>query len=196
MTPDILHQLGIGPQWLEPIQATFEKFQISTRHQRAAFIGQCAHECNHFKTLEENLSYSAASLQAHFHTHFRPDEYEAFAHKPEKIANRVYANRYGNRNEASGDGWLYHGRGCIQLTFHDNYWHFGQAVGMDFVKNPQLVATPMYACQSAGWFWVTHQCNRYAEADDLEGLTRHVNGGLNGVHERGELTKKAYDLLP
>lgn len=195
LTAEKLHALGIGPQWVEALNNTFEKFEINDVNRQAAFIGQCSHECNHFKTLEENLNYRAETLQEHFHTHFKPEEYALFAHKPEKIANRIYANRMGNRNEASGDGWLYHGRGCIQLTGHDNYWHFGQAVGMNFVQNPAPVLQPIYAAMSAGWFWATHHCNQIAETQDWELLTKRINGGKLGLSERIELTKRALQIL-
>ena len=186
-----LHALGIGSEWSEPLTTTFTSFGIDDVRKQAAFIGQCSHECNHFKTLEENLNYSAATLQKLFGHKFKPGEIELYAHHPEKIANRIYANRGGNRDEASGDGNLYHGRGAIQLTFHDNYWHCGQAIGKDFVKNPQLVATPMYAALSAGWFWKTHGCNNLSG----EELCKRINGGLFGFQEREELTRKALAVL-
>jgi len=195
ITADQLHQLQIGPQWVDPLNYTFQKFGINDVNRQAAFIGQCSHECDHFKTLEENLNYKPETLQKLFHTHFKPEEYAVFAHKPEKIANRIYAGRMGNRNESSGDGWLYHGRGCIQLTGHDNYWHFGQSVGMDFVHNPAPVLTPMYAALSAGWFWSTHNCNEPAEAKNWELLTKRVNGGNFGLNERIALTERALQIL-
>jgi putative chitinase len=101
----------------------------------------------------------------------------------------------GNRDESSGDGWRFHGRGCIQLTGHDNYWHCGQAVGQDFVMNPGLVATPMYAAMSAGWFWSTHGCNTLAQSGNEEGLCRRINGGTFGLQERVALTDRALAVL-
>ena len=190
-----LHALGIGAEWSEPLTTTFTTFGMNDVRKMAAFIGQCSHECNHFKTLEENLNYRPETLQKLFGHKFKPEEIAIYAHHPEKIANRIYANRMGNRDESSGDGWAWHGRGCIQLTGHDNYWHFGQAVGQDFVKNPQLVATPMYAALSAGWFWKTHGCNELAEAQNWEGLTRRINGGTFGLQERISLTTKALSIL-
>ena len=190
-----LHALGIGAEWSEPLTTTFTTFGMNDARKMAAFIGQCSHECNHFKTLEENLNYRPETLQKLFGHKFKPEEIAIYAHHPEKIANRIYANRMGNRDESSGDGWAWHGRGCIQLTGHDNYWHFGQAVGQDFVKNPQLVATPMYAALSAGWFWKTHGCNELAEAQNWEGLTRRINGGTFGLQERISLTTKALSIL-
>ena len=195
ITAQQLHTIGIGPEWVDPLNQTFAKFGIDDVKKQAAFIGQCAHECNHFKTLEENLNYRAETLQKLFGHKFKPGEIELYAHNPEKIANRIYANRGGNRDEASGDGHRFHGRGCIQLTFHDNYWHCGQALGQDFVMNPQLVATPMWAAMSAGWFWSTHGCNQLAESGNQEGLCKRINGGLFGLHERIELTSKALAVL-
>jgi len=190
-----LHALGIGPEWSEPLTTTFTTFGINDVNRQAAFIGQCSHECNHFKTLEENLNYRAETLQKLFGHKFKPDEFAVYAHNPQKIANRIYASRMGNRGEESGDGWRFHGRGCIQLTGHDNYWHFGQAVGKDLVAEPQLVATPMYAALSAGWFWKTHGCNDLAEAENWEGLTKRINGGTFGLEERIKLTQHALAVL-
>jgi len=159
-----LQKLGIGPQWSEPLTTTFTSFGIDDVKKQAAFIGQCSHECGHFKKLEENLNYSAETLQKLFGHKFKPGEIEVYAHHPEKIANRIYGSRGGNRDESSGDGWKFHGRGLIQLTLHDNYWHFGKAIGQDLVAHPELVSTPTYAALSAGWFWKTHGCNELAEA--------------------------------
>ena len=195
LSPEKLNQLGIGAEWSEPLTTTFVTFTIFTAKEQAAFIGQCSHECNHFKTLEENLNYRAETLQKLFGHKFKPGEVELYAHNPEKIANRIYANRGGNRDEASGDGHRFHGRGCIQLTFHDNYFHCGQALNQNFVINPQLVATPMYAALSAGWFWRTHGCNELAESGNNEGLCKRINGGLFGLNERNELTRKAIAVL-
>ena len=195
LSPEKLHALGIGAEWSEPLTTTFVTFTIFTAKEQAAFIGQCSHECNHFKTLEENLNYRAETLQKLFGHKFKPGEVELYAHNPEKIANRIYANRGGNRDEASGDGHRFHGRGCIQLTFHDNYFHCGQALNQNFVINPQLVATPMYAALSAGWFWRTHGCNELAESGNAEGLCKRINGGLFGLNERNELTRKALAVL-
>jgi putative chitinase len=195
ITADQLHQLGIGPEWEGPLNATFSKFGIDDANRQAAFVGQCAHECNHFRTLEENLNYKPETLQRLFGHKFKPGEVEVYAHNPQKIANRIYSSRMGNRDEASGDGWRYHGRGCIQLTGHDNYWHCGQSCGQDFVMHPELVATPMYAAMSAGWFWKTHGCNELAEVRNWEGLTKRINGGTFGLNERIQLTEKALSVI-
>jgi len=117
-----LHQLGIGAEWVDPLNETFAKFGIATVDQQAAFIGQCSHECNHFKTLEENLNYKAETLHKLWPQRFPTMEIaNAYSHQPQRIANKVYASRMGNRDEASGDGYRFRGRGAIQLTGHDGY---------------------------------------------------------------------------
>jgi len=195
LNSDQLHKLGISADWVDPLNATFQKFGIDDVRKQAAFIGQCSHESGHFRKLEENLNYSAETLQRLFGHKFKPEEIQQYAHQPQRIANRIYANRIGNRDEASGDGWLYHGRGVIQLTGHDNFWHFGQSVGMDFVHNPAPVSQPMYAAMSGGWFWATHGCNPLAEAENWEGLTRRINGGTFGLEERIKLMQQALEVL-
>lgn len=181
---EILKNLGIGIEWVPALNDTFARFTITTTKQQAAFIGQCQHECNNFKTLQENLNYKPETLSKLWPQRFSMDVANEYAHKPEKIANKVYANRMGNRDEASGDGWRFHGRGCIQLTGHDSYWHCGQALGMDFIVEPDLVATPKYAALSAGWFWATHNCNALVDAGDWTALTKKINGGTFGLEER------------
>ena len=120
MTYDQLDALGIDHKWLAPLEETFAKYDLSTPLRQAAFIGQCQHESNNFKTLEENLHYSAHGLMATWPSRFpNADVANQFANNPEKIANKVYAGRMGNTEE--GDGWAYHGRGLIQLTGRDNY---------------------------------------------------------------------------
>ncbi len=196
ITAQQLHTIGIGPEWVDPLNQTFAKFGIDDVKKQAAFLGQCSHECNHFKTLEENLNYRPETLQKLFGHKFKPEEIAIYAHHPEKIANRIYANRMGNRDESSGDGWKFHGRGCIQLTGHDNYWHFGQAVNQNFVTgDTALVASPMYAALSAGWFWSTHNCNALAEAQDWIGLTKKINGGTIGLDDRIKRTDQAVAVL-
>jgi putative chitinase len=195
MTPEQCRKLGIDEKWCDPLNETFQRFNISTPDQQGAFIGQASHECNHFKTLEEDLHYKPETLTKLWPQRFPPDVAQAYAHQPERIANKVYANRCGNRDEQSGDGWRFHGRGAIQLTFHDNYYHCGQALGVDFVNNPGLLATPKYAALSAGWFWNTHNCNALAAAKDWTALTKKINGGTFGLDERVALTKKAIQIL-
>ena len=182
---DQLQRLKIGPQWVDPLNATFSQFNIALPVQQAAFIGQCGHECNNFKTLEENLNYRAATLMRLWPKRFPTQEIaNAYAGNSKKIANMVYANRMGNRDESSGDGYRFRGRGCIQLTGSDNYFHAGKALGVDFWADPDLVAAPQYAALTAGWFWSTHKCNEAAAAQDWVKLTKIINGGTFGLDER------------
>lgn len=182
---DQLTKLGISPQWVDPLNETFQRFGISSPRQQAAFIGQCGHECGNFRILEENLSYRAATLMRIWPKRFPTQEIaNQYAGNPKKIANKVYADRMGNRDEASGDGYRFRGRGCIQLTGSTNYFNAGKALGVDFWAEPDLVATPKYAALTAGWFWSTHNCNALSEAGNWVGLTKKINGGTLGLDER------------
>ena len=182
---DQLIALKIGAEWEDPLNETFARFGIDTPVLQAAFIGQCGHECANFKILEENLNYRAATLMRLWPKRFPTLEIaNEFAGNPKKIANKVYANRMGNRDESSGDGYRFRGRGCIQLTGSTNYFNAGKALGMDFWAEPDLVATPKYAALTAGWFWSTHKCNESAQAQDWTRLTKIINGGTIGLQER------------
>ena len=146
--------------------------------------------------LSENLNYKAETLMEHWPKRFPTmDIANQYARNPKKIANMVYANRMGNRDEASGDGYRFRGRGCIQLTGHDSYFHCGQALGVDFVANPDLVASPKYAALSAGWFWATHKCNDLAQVQDWVKLTKVINGGTIGLDDRILHTNQALAVL-
>jgi len=191
-----LQKLHIGIEWVPALNDTFAKFGIATQRQQAAFIGQCGHECGNFKILEENLNYRAETLMKLWKTRFPTMEIaNQYARNPKKIANKVYSSRMGNRDEASGDGYRFRGRGCIQLTGYANYFHAGQALGIDFVMEPDLVATPKFAALTAGWFWSTHDCNRLAEAADWVGLTKKINGGTIGLDDRVKHTDEAFAVL-
>ena len=190
-----LAKLHISADWVDPLNETFARFNISTLNQQAAFIAQCAHECGHFRILEENLNYKAATLMKLWPKRFPTLEIaNQYAGNPKKIANNVYASRMGNRDESSGDGYRFRGRGGIQLTGYANYFHASQALGVDFVMNPDLVATPLYAMLTAGWFWATHGCNELAEAADWTGLTKKINGGTIGLDDRVSHTNLALNV--
>jgi putative chitinase len=193
---DQLQKLGIGVEWVSALNDTFAKFNIVSVRQQAAFIGQCAHECGNFRTLEENLNYKAVTLMKLWPKRFPTQEIaNSYEKNPKKIANMVYSSRMGNRDEASGDGYRFRGRGCIQLTGHSNYFHASKACGVDFVMEPDLVATPQYAAMTAGWFWSTHNCNALAEAQDWIGLTKKINGGTIGLDDRIKRTDQAVAVL-
>jgi len=191
-----LQRLKIGSEWVTPLNETFARFNIGTPYQQAAFIGQCGHECANFRILEENLNYRAATLMRLWPKRFPTQEIaNAYAGNPKKIANMVYASRMGNRDESSGDGYRFRGRGCIQLTGSTNYFNAGKALGMDFWAEPDLVATPTYAALTAGWFWSTHKCNEIAQTQDWGRLTKVINGGTIGLDERIKHTNEAIAVL-
>lgn len=194
MKLDQLTRLGIEVKWLDPLNQTFIKYNISTTQRQAAFIGQCQHESNNFRTLEENLNYSADGLMRTWSSRFPSrDVAEQFAQNPEKIANKVYAGRMGNTQD--GDGWAYHGRGIIQLTGRDNYKNCGTAVGMDLINYPELLVQPNGAALSAGWFWNKHGLNDLADARDYETMTKRINGGTLGLEDRIAKINKALEIL-
>jgi len=196
VTAEQLAKLHIGPEWVDALNETFTRFDISTPIQQAAFIGQCSHECGNFKVLKENLNYRAATLMKLWPKRFPTLEIaNQYAGQPKRIANNVYANRMGNRDEASGDGFRFSGKGCIQLTGHANYFHASKAIGVDFVMEPDLVATPKYAALTAGWFWSTHDCNRLAANADWVGLTKKINGGTIGLEDRVKHITQALAVL-
>ena len=188
-----LAQLHIGPEWVDALNETFQKWGIDTLGKQAAFIGQCGHESANFKILTENLNYRAEALQKLWPKRFDAAKAQACARNPKMIATVVYSNRMGNRDEASGDGYRFRGSGWLQLTGHDNFYHAGKACGVDFVMNPDLVATPKYAALTAGWFWSTHGCNELAEAANWTGLTKKINGGTIGLDDR---TARYHRFLP
>jgi putative chitinase len=186
--------LGIDGKWLEPLQETFEKYQINTPKRQACFIGQCMHESGGFKFLRENLNYSAKALMATWPSRFPDmDMAEKYERQPEKIANKVYSGRMGNTED--GDGAKFIGRGLIQLTGKDNYKAFGDAIGEDLVSTPQLVEQPRYAALSAGWFWNKRGLNALADDMDITTLTVRINGGKIGIEDRIAKINKALDIL-
>jgi putative chitinase len=164
------------------------KFKINTPLRLAHFLAQCAHESNNFKAVRENLNYSAGALTGTFKKYFPSVELaKQYERNPQKIANRVYANRMENGDEASGDGYKYRGRGYIQLTGKVNYRAFSKFVPEDCVANPELVADK-YPLLSAAWFWLNENINTRADTgatpDSVKKVTLVVNGGTNGLAER------------
>ena len=194
MTEDQLKEMHIDPAWLEPLTSAFQRFDISTPERQAAFIGQCSHESGGFKTLQENLNYSAKGLHATWPSRFASEvDAQPFHRNPEKIANKVYSGRMGNMDE--GDGWKYRGRGLIQLTGKDNYRLASDALGVDFVANPDMVLTPEYAALTAAWYWNKRGLNKEADAKDFAGMTKKINGGVIGLADRVAHINAALDVL-
>lgn len=194
MTNEQLQALGIDAKWLNPLNDTFAKYDINTPKRQAAFIGQCQHESGNFKTLEENLHYSAAALMRVWPSRFPDiDTAEKYANNPEKIANKVYAGRMGNTED--GDGWKYHGRGLIQLTGKENYEHCGSSIGVDLVGDPDRLLDPEYAVLSAGWFFNKKGLNQLADIGDIVAITKRINGGTLGLDDRASKTNRALQVL-
>lgn len=166
---------------------------INTKERVCMFLAQCGHESAEFTIYNENLNYSANGLRSVFGKYFPTDDLaNQYARKPEKIANKVYANRIGNGPESSGDGWKYRGRGMIMTTGRANYTEFSKYSGIDAVNNPDLLSTDIsVAIKSAIWFWNKNNLNKYCDNNDFIGLTKRINGGLNGLEDR----KKYYEAL-
>jgi putative chitinase len=184
---------------IDSIPEVAAKFGINTPLRVAHFLAQCGHESGGFRVTQENLNYSAKGLNGIFRKYF-PTEASAaaYARQPQKIANKVYANRMANGSEASGDGYKFRGRGYIQLTGRDNYTQFGKAIGVDIPSNPDLVSSK-YALASAAWFWSKNGLNKLADngATDtvVTSITKRVNGGTIGLPDRIKHFKEYYHLL-
>lgn len=177
--------------WVEALNMWLPVYEINTQRRVCSFLAQCGHESGGFMTLKENLNYSAQALYNIFRKYFPTlTAAENFAKKPELIANKVYANRMGNGPESSGDGFKYRGRGPIQLTGKDNYTTFANDMFneeecAEVLANPDLLATDKsIALKSAIWFWNKNNLNSYADAEDLTGMTKRINGGNIGLEER------------
>ena len=187
--------------WHAALVDVLPKYGINTERRMAHFISQCAHESNNFRSLEENLNYSEKSLLAVFGRYFgaAPKANAAeYARNPEKIANRVYFDKYrkykmGNTNE--GDGWLFRGRGLKQLTGRENYTGFGKSVNMSAEQAAAYVATPAGAVESACWFWNAKKLNNIADTDDVTKMTKIINGGNIGLADRQSRYAKAMQVF-
>lgn len=171
--------------WYSALSKLLPDYGIDTPARMAAFLAQCAHESGDFKFIKENLNYRAPSLRKTFGKYFPTDEIaQQYANKPEKIANRVYANRMGNGPEESGDGYRYCGRGLIQLTGKENYFWFAASLQITPEEASEYMETFEGAAQSACWFWETNNLNQWADAKDILTLTKRINGGTIGLEDR------------
>jgi putative chitinase len=211
MTPKVEHIVAAGvkqataEKWVDAVAAACQEFNINTPQRIAGFLSQCAHESGGFERLQENLNYSADGMAGIWPKRFavlgpdkkpikkdgknQPNKFALALHrKPEMIANVVYSGRMGNGPTESGEGWKYRGRGLKQLTGKDNHRACSEGLGVDLVENPDLLLEPIYAARSAAWFWSANKCNVFADAKDIEGLTKRINGGLIGIDDR----KKRY----
>ena len=192
MTLEQLDKLGLNHKWLEPLNETFEKYEINTPKRQACFIGQCMHESGGFKILQENLNYSAMALMRTWPSRFPDlDTADKYAHNPELIASRVYAGRMGNTTPEEAGKYI--GRGLIQLTGKENYENCGLGLNVDLLGHPDWLATPQYAALSAGWYW--HKKNLNALVDDIETMTKRINGGTIGLDDRKAKINMALNAL-
>ena len=192
LTKDQLRQLlpknPYIDNWYNALAQLLPDYEINTPQRIAAFLAQCAHESGEFTALKENLNYRAATLRKIFPKYFPTDEianqYANLPNKQEAIANKVYANRMGNGDEASGDGFRYCGRGLIQLTGKDNYSWFAASIGISPDEASEYLQTFEGAAQSACWFWEQNNLNAFADAGDILGMTKRINGGTIGLDDR------------
>lgn len=183
-------------EWCNALNLLLPKYEINTPERIAAFVAQCAHESLDFTVLKENLHYRAVTLQKVFPKYFpTPEVAIEYANKPEKIANRVYANRMCNGDEDSGDGYQYCGRGLIQLTGKDNYTKFAADVEMKMEVAIPYLETFEGALESACWYWKEHNLNSIADKQDMVTLTRRINGGTNGLDDRIDRYDEALKIL-
>lgn len=195
-------------KYIDALQVAMVRYNINTLNRSRAFLAQVGHESGQLSNVVENLNYSAETLRSVFGKYFKTNtEAEKYAHNPEAIANIVYANRMGNGDTTSGDGWKYRGRGLIQLTGKNNYDKatnemYALPLGVDFVNEPDLLTTPEYAAQSAAWYWETNGLN--ALSDQLGGvddtnvfkhITKRINGGYNGLQDRLTLYQRAKSVI-
>jgi putative chitinase len=196
-------------KWIDAVVATCQEFEINIPQRIAGFLAQTSHESGGYTMLSENLNYRAATLAACWPNRFavlgadkKPIKKDgklvptavanSIAGKPELIANLVYSARMGNGPAESGEGWKFRGRGLKQLTGKDNYARCGAALGVDLVGNPDLLLEPMYAARSAGWFWHANALSVFADAGDIKGMTKKINGGYIGLEARQALYDACY----
>lgn len=203
ITVDILQQLcpktkrAVLEKYALPIHEVAEYYDMYKNPKRAAaFIAQIAHESGGFNFVKENLNYSAKGLMTTFKKYFPSEELaRQYERQPQKIANRVYANRMSNGDEASGDGYRFCGRGLIQLTGRANYTKFAEDLGISIEETVAYLETPEGAVSSAGWFWDNNNLNTYCDKDDFVTLTKRINGGTIGLADRQHHYELALKLL-
>ncbi len=184
--------------WYEVLAKLLPDYEIDTPQRIAAFIAQCSHESGGFTTIKENLNYRPESLVRLFSKYFdlpTAQRYCALPNKQEAIANRIYANRMGNGDESSGDGYKYCGRGLIQLTGKDNYFWFSASLGITPEEASEYMATFEGAAQSACFFWEQNKLNQWADAGDILTLTKRINGGTIGLEDRIKHYEHALHVL-
>lgn len=182
-------------EWCDALNKFFPTYGINSIKEQAAFIAQCAHESRNFTALQEDLHYSAASLTRVWPQRFPPAIAAQYAMNPEKIANRAYGGRLGNGPEETGEGWKYRGQGLIQLTGKSNQENFAKTIGKKIEDMPAYLATFDGAVESACWFWKTHNLNTLAQSDNIDAISKAINGGTIGLEERRKNYNKILPIL-
>lgn len=200
MTVSAAQILAIAPRgvaaWAEELARVLPCYDITAGPRAAMFLAQCAHESAGFTVFEERLNYSVEALMRTWPSRFRSWAAAVpYARNPERLANHVYANRLGNSNEASGDGWRYRGRGCIQLTGRRNYARAGQAIGYPLDRYPHDLLQPHLGAPVACWFWQSSGLNELADRGEFEAVTRRINGGLTGIDDRRRYLARALEAF-
>ena len=203
ITVQSLIAAGVQPtqakQFAPHIEAACQRFEIKTLSQRAAFIAQAMHESRNFTRLEESTYYSTPERIHAVFDRLRAVPLgtlaAAYVKKPQALANLAYANINGNGDESSGDGWRYRGRGLFQLTGRANYMAAGDAAGRPYKEQPELVAQPLDAAMTAGWFWSTSRLNSVLDRGGVDQVSKRVNGGFNGMVERRELYRRVLESM-
>lgn len=189
--------------FLEPLLTYPPKFGIDTAAEYSTFLSQMGHETQRLTRLEENLNYSAQGL-ANTWSRFSVTGKRGGAptveaidvqRQPQRIANIIYARRYGNGDEASGDGWKFRGKGGIQITFFSNHLDCGNYLGIDLIAEPMRLVEPAVAVQSPCWYWKVKGLDRFDDDGDAKAETRLINGGDNGLDDRQELLDSFRELL-
>lgn len=193
---EFLHGNKYVKEWHDALSILLPDYDINTPMRVAAFLAQCGHESGGFKFLRENLNYRAETLVKQWPRYFPTLEVaRQYERQPEKIANRAYANRMGNGDEASGDGWRYCGRGLIQLTGKNNYQDFADSIETPVEEVPEYLGTFEGAAQSACWFWETNNLNREADVGDIKTMTKKINGGYLGLEDRLKHYHHALEII-
>jgi putative chitinase len=182
--------------WFEALSQCLPDYEINTPQRIAAFFGQTKVESANYTAIHENLNYKPESLMRLWHKYFPTMEIaNQYAHKPEKIANRAYANRMGNGPEESGDGWAHCGRGLIQLTGKSNYQAFADSLEITVPQAVEYLKTFEGCVQSACWFWESNNLNALADAGNYDALSKRVNGGTEGLEHRRAYTFEVLHIL-
>lgn len=183
--------------WHQPMCAAMAQFDIGTQRRQAMFLAQVGHESASLSRLEENLNYSAQRLQQVWPRRFPTiDDAHYYEHSPERLANLVYASRMGNGAYESGDGYRYRGRGPIQITGADAYRQAGAALNLPLIEQPEMVLDTVVGAQVAAWvFAIWKGCNPAADADDIDAVTRLINGGTVGLDDRIARYERALHAL-